>query len=191
MLPHIIDDLRIACALINFFYSRKISDAENGIEIAKEMKKKLLVKNDLEQYLNRRLKSLFQKIDEADLKDFPKLHVQEIRKTITFEWYQINQCMGYLTEHFDQNGDIEIQIQSNKEGEFNVVASDFYSRHSKTTAYFSVVKYKPNTGEILSWICSCMAGKRTCGCCSHSASLIYNLSYARFQSDPLKCPSSS
>ena len=37
MLPHIIDDLRIACALINCFYSRKISDAEDGIEIAKEM----------------------------------------------------------------------------------------------------------------------------------------------------------
>ena len=41
MLPHIMDDLKVACSLINCFFSRKISDIEDGTEIAKEMKKKV------------------------------------------------------------------------------------------------------------------------------------------------------
>ena len=36
-----------------------------------------------------------------------------------------------------------------------------------------------------------MSGLRTCGCCSHVASFIYYLSFARFQSDPLKKPGCS
>ena len=38
---------------------------------------------------------------------------------------------------------------------------------------------------------SCMSGTRTCGCCSHIASFIYYLSYARFLSEPLKKPGDS
>ena len=161
MLPHIVDDLKIACALINCFHSRKISDVEDGIEIAREMKNRLTVKNDLEYLLNKKPKNRFEKIDESELIDFPKLSVEEIRKKITFGWYQINQTLGYLAEHFDKNGDIEIKIGKNNNGDFNIVASEFFSRHSNRTEYFVAVKYKPNDIIINSWICSCMSGK-TC-----------------------------
>ena len=33
------------------------------------------------------------------------------------------------------------------------------------------------------WICTCMNGKRLAGCCSHVATVIYFLSYARFKSN--------
>jgi hypothetical protein len=39
--------------------------------------------------------------------------------------------------------------------------------------------------------CLGSARVRTCGCCSHEASFIYYLSFARFQSDPLKKPGCS
>lgn len=47
MLIHIMDDLKIACALINCFFNRKLSDVEDSKEIAEEMKKKLTRKMNL------------------------------------------------------------------------------------------------------------------------------------------------
>ena len=44
---HIMDDLKIACALINCFFNRKLSDVDDCKEIAKEMKKKLTRKMNL------------------------------------------------------------------------------------------------------------------------------------------------
>ena len=115
MLLHIMDDLKIACALINFFFVKKQSDVEDGIEIAQEMKKYLLKKNDLEKYLRRSAKSLFEKIDMSEVEDFPKMTADDIKKKITFGWYQINQALSYLAEHFDQNGDLEIRIEKTRD----------------------------------------------------------------------------
>ena len=77
------------------------------------MKNRLTVKNDLEYLLNKKPKNRFEKMDESELIDFPKLSVEEIRKKITFGWYQINQTLGYLAEQFDKIGDIEIKIGKN------------------------------------------------------------------------------
>ncbi len=111
MLIHIMDDFKIACAFINCFFNRKLSDVENSKEIAEEMKKKVDEKNELDKYLKKPSKKLFEKIDSVELTDFPKLSVEFIRKKITFGWYQISQALSYLAEHFDKNGDIEIRIE--------------------------------------------------------------------------------
>jgi hypothetical protein len=110
LLPHIIKDYKIASALKNCFYTRKISDIEDSIEIAQEMKKKLLLKNDLDKYLTKKSRNNLERIDLAELLEFPKLSIEMIRKKITFGWYQINQCLGYISEHFDKKGDFEIRI---------------------------------------------------------------------------------
>jgi hypothetical protein len=97
-----------------------------------------------------------------------------------------------LAEHFDKNGDFEIHVDKSldEENEFKIVSAIFFSRHSNKSEYFTVIKYIP--GETISkWICSCMSGTRTCGCCSHVASFIYYLSYARYLSEPLKKPGDS
>jgi hypothetical protein len=104
------DDLKIACALLNCFFTRKISDIEESKEIAQEMKKKVYEKNDLEKYLKKNSRKNFEQIDSSELADFPKLSVEVIRKTITFVWYQINQALSYLAEYFDKNGDFEIRV---------------------------------------------------------------------------------
>ena len=195
MLTHIMNDLRIACSLVNCFFTRKISDEEDGVQIAYEMKEKVSLKNDLERYLSKKSTTKFLKLESDDLNDFPKMDPNEIRKKITFGWYQINQCLGYIAKHLDEKGDFEFHIEksTDKEGSLKVVSSKFFSRHSNNYEYSVYVKYMPNAknSEYMSWVCSCMSGLRTCGCCSHVASFIYYLSFARFQSDPLKKPGCS
>ena len=126
------DDLKIACALINCFFNRKISDIEESKDIAQGMKKKVHEKNDLERYLNKTSRKHFEKLDSSELTDFPKLSAEVIRKTITFGWYQINQALSYLAEHFDKNGDLEMRVDRSVDidNEFKIVSSIFFSRHS-------------------------------------------------------------
>ena len=52
ILSHIIDDYKIAGALINVFFSERISDREEQKEMADEMKSKLKLKNSLEKFLD-------------------------------------------------------------------------------------------------------------------------------------------
>jgi len=186
------DDLKIACTIINCFFNRKLSNVEDSKEIAEEMKKKVDEKNELEKYLKKPSKKLFEKIDSVELTDFPKLSVEFIRKKITFGWYQINQALSYLAEQFDKNGDIEIRIEKSicDKTDFKIISSNFYSRHSNNIEYFTVLKYIPDE-MITKWICLRLSGTRTCGCCSHIASLINYLSYARFLSEPLRKPGAS
>ena len=92
-------------------------------------------------------KKLFEKIDSAELADFPKLSVEYIRKKITFGWYQINQALSYLAEHFDKNGDIEIRIEKSicDKNDFKIISYKINnSRHSNNIEYFTVLKYIPD-----------------------------------------------
>ena len=145
--------------------------------------------------MNKKSGEKFLKLESYNLNDFPKMDPNEIRKKITFGWYQINQCLGYIAEHLDEKGDFEFHIENSidKEGSLNVVSCKFFSRQSNNSEYSVYVKYMPHAKntEYMSWVCSCMSGLRTCGCCSHVAAFIYYLSFARFQSDPLKKPGCS
>ena len=93
----------------------------------------------------------------------------------------MKQAHSYVGEHMN-NGIFEIRI--NKEClNFNnskIVYSIIQSRHIGSKKYNEYVKYKPLTytlDGIESWYCTCKAGMRTVGCCSHVASIIYFLSY--------------
>jgi hypothetical protein len=60
--------------------------------------------------------------------------------------------------------------------------SELTSRHINNKKYHTYITYAPNTNHpdaIKDWICTCKTGKRTVGCCSHTASLIYYLSNVR------------
>ena len=70
----------------------------------------------------------------------------------------------------------------------------FNSRQIKRHKYEVIVEFKPNNDEIssiLGWVCYCLTGNRTCGCCSDIAALIYYFSYAKHQPYPLKRPGHS
>ena len=51
MLPHIMQDFRIAAAIVNRYYSKKLSDIGNETEIANLMKQRFHTKNNLANYI--------------------------------------------------------------------------------------------------------------------------------------------
>ena len=56
------------------------------------------------------------------------------------------------------------------------------TRHASNTEYTVLIKYTPNIERptsIKAWGCTCHSGLRTVGCCSHVASIICFLSYAK------------
>ena len=74
------NDFKIAAALLNFFFTRLISDSKDCVEIANAMKNKIGTKNDLERYLSDKIfKSSIKKLDSNDLTDFPQIDVLDIR----------------------------------------------------------------------------------------------------------------
>ena len=74
------------------------------------MKNKIAQKNkSLTKYWNKIDKD-FKKIEAHDINDFPRLDLETIKNKITFGSYQIKNCVGHLSEHFDQNGSITIVL---------------------------------------------------------------------------------
>ncbi len=73
-----------------------------------------------------------------------------------------------------------------------IIYSIIQSRHIGLKKYIVYVKYEPQThtlAGIESWYCTCKAGMRTVGCCSHVASIIFFLSYGKYL-DHIPSPSS-
>ena len=176
------NDFRIAAALINAFYSPRVSDKSDSIEIARLMKQKLNSKNNLEKYLNihySQSQKMFTSIDKVTNINFPQLEIETIKKHITFGTYQLKQCFGYLAEHFKINGSYKFKIAEQLISEQNgkIILTEIHSRHSNSVKYKVFVKFVPNSNDhqTLEWICSCKCGKRTVGCCTHVASVIYYL----------------
>ena len=197
MIFHITDDYRIAASLINCFFARFVSDIDDGKEIANDMLKKVNIKNDMEHYLkdnNNKLWKSMVKIDVMDLNDFPRLERETIKQKITFGNYQLNQSYGYLAEHQDENGIYHIFICDKiDEKEKNVIDAKIKSRHSNSIEYQLCIRFVPNSNDVndLSWICNCLPGRRTCGCCSHVACIIYYLSCGKYEEEPLRKPGKS
>ncbi len=109
----------------------------------------------------------------------------QIRKNITFGSYQIKQSVNYVADHLNQDGQFEILIDNQIECETdgNIILAEVKSRHSSNTEYSVMIKYIPNIDcatSIKAWGCTCHSGLRTVGCCSHIASIIYFLSYAKY-----------
>jgi hypothetical protein len=84
-----------------------------------------------------------------------------------------------------KNGKVEIRI--NKEGMIyansKIVYAIMRSRHCVGQKYNVYIKYQPKSNNIKgieSWYCTCKAGMRTVGCCSHVASIVYFLSHGKY-----------
>ncbi|CAF1131941.1 unnamed protein product, partial [Brachionus calyciflorus] len=156
MLQHIMIDFKIACALVNCFRSRLISDRDNGLLIAKNMKIKFNTENELEKIIKNEEFTISQdfvdieKINFVD--DFPKLNYQTILENITFVLF--------------------IRIQSRHTG--SLIYKVYVSYQNQLTDNLN------NQSSINGWYCTCKNGARTVGCCSHVSSIIYFLGYARF-----------
>ena len=158
-MPYISENIKIICAICNKFFRPLSFGAaeEDGILVAKM---KFLSKeiNSLKSFVeenNLERKSAKWEITE-DIKDFPFLGEQELRN-ITCGVYQLKLSPSYIQEYLD--GESQILIHKEDPG---LIRVKIHSRHISSA-----------------WYCKCRAGARVVGVCSHIASVLWYLGFAR------------
>jgi hypothetical protein len=119
--------------------------------------------------------------------DFPKLDNTTIINNITLGKYQLKQALSYIKDNLSDSGKYSIELYKDKTNTFDnntfLLKTRLQSRHSSSTKYNSFINYSTNSSDhnaIKDWICTYKSGKKTVGCCSHVASVIYYLSNARY-----------
>ena len=189
LLPKIRLFFRIACFLNNTFGKRLQSDFEVSNEIIQQMKSRRNVENSLAeeveaQHWNRR-KTQFQQLTSADLLDFPELTERDLKILFTGS-YQLSQAVSYLAEMMDQSGNIILYYLKASENQNNTIIKILVkSRHVNSKTYICYIDYichSVSYSSIQRYVCDCPNGRRTVGCCSHIAAVIYYLSHARYLS---------
>ena len=158
-------DFRIGAAIVNRYYSRKLSDIGNEIEIANLMKQRFQTKNILANYLNKDVdlkNNNFEEIEKSQLNDFPRLDLEIIKNKITFGSYQLKMSQSYLAEHFASSGDSKLFIDKDfkSKNEYKRIIFKIQSRHSNNLKHKLVIQYKPDDIDEsnISWACSCFSG---------------------------------
>ena len=189
-IPHIMDDFKIAAALTNRFSERLVSDEEDWNIITENMLKQFDEPNKVERIVSRyklNNEDRLNLIDAVEIQDFPKLDLQSIKRYLTLGNYQLNQTFGYLAEHFKINGRYKMYMKKedicNLDG-INLVKAKIQSKHVNRTEYSIYVTYEPNQNDhcgVDGWYCTCRNGRRTVGCCSHVATVIYYLSCGKYE----------
>ena len=158
-MPYISENIKIICAICNKFFRPLSSGAAEEDEIL-AAKMKFLSKeiNSLKSFVeenNLERKSAKWEITE-DIKDFPFLGEQELRN-ITCGVYQLKLSPSYIQEYLD--GESQILIHKEDPG---LIRVKIHSRHISSA-----------------WYCKCRAGARVVGVCSHIASVLWYLGFAR------------
>ncbi|XP_044586031.1 uncharacterized protein LOC123266063 [Cotesia glomerata] len=174
---------RIACFLHNEFGKRLDSDLDLSEKIIAAMNSKKFQDNTLasEVETNRwaRRKVPFATITSDMLTDFPELTEQELKILFTGS-YQMSQAVSYLAEMMDENETIILYYLKITP---NIIKFKVRSRHIKSKTYHCFVEYQSDKNDISGitrYCCDCANGRRTVGCCSHIAAIIYYLSHARY-----------
>ncbi|CAF5085912.1 unnamed protein product, partial [Rotaria magnacalcarata] len=111
--------------------------------------------------------------------DFPKMDFNELQE-LTLGIYQPKQARSYTTEHLNLNGSCTFEVAKESP---DLIRSRIQSRLKASTKYDVYVPY--NKKSISGWYCTCPNGARVVGCCAHVASIIYYLSYARYNQQVL------
>ena len=138
-LPHTHEDYKIAGSLINKFFKRLFSDTENSVAIVENMKKRINIKNELQEIVKKdklHKKSLFVALNSDDIDEFPVYDEFYIQTNITLGSYQLKQARGFIGECFT-NVKIEIRINETSPSyqDTQILFASIRSRHSKYTLY--------------------------------------------------------
>ncbi|CAH2095644.1 unnamed protein product [Euphydryas editha] len=197
-LPRMMDNFRIAAALINKFGVR-LQDNEYAIEMLNIINERLHFANNLANMvdttnMNRRSANFNNITAEADNIFFPRLEYKEL---ILFAvgTYQIRQAHSYYGEHVRFHGRyvIEVCSESINSSEFNLrgnnttlIRGKIRSRHISRRQYYVYVLIENNRSGregIVEYCCSCLVGRRTVGCCAHTMTIVWYLGWARHENN--------
>ena len=191
MLPVIGDHFSIVCSLINAYRPLFVEDISDDHKIADIMLRLLNESNKLKEYLdtleNNKGKALkWTRIDANNaFNDFPLLNLEQINEII-LGWFQLKQAKKYAMEHLSKDGSFTVQVAKQRE---NSLRAQLQSRHRAAVTYNRYIQYSKK--EVGGWYCHCYSGARVIGCCSHIASIIWYLAYARHAPQNLRLRSDS
>lgn len=190
LIPSIGDFVRIICALCNRFRST-FSPTENSDtldQLTLTMLQKSKEPNRLLQYLQENellnKRTVYTELKDCDhiLHNFPKLSLDDLRN-ITLGVYQLKQAASYTKEHLTDCGLYELFVHKEQS---NILKVKIQSRHVRSTIHTLWLQFDSSNKQepIQGWYCTCKAGARVVGCCSHIASVIWYLGYERYQPCP-------
>ena len=90
------------------------SDGEYAREIAIEMKDKIrqISMNIVDKYWIKLDERDLLKINAHSINDFPVLDIETLKNKITLGSYQLKNSFGYLSEHFNKNGNSRYTLKN-------------------------------------------------------------------------------
>lgn len=200
--PHLMLDLRIAAALLNKFFASIVADKENEEQVANAMLARLNTVNfvnEVVQEFSAEDLAAFGLIDENNFQ-FPRIDKDELSQ-ITLGSYQLKQAKSYAYAHKKAKLDqyevpyacFVLSDEVTQRAFANIIANrqiekpvlvrtqmDSRFRSSKWhDSYILADADKNGPDAIIGYCCECQHGLRTIGCCSHIATTIYYLCFAR------------
>ena len=173
--------------LRNHFRKALKSDSHLAEEIVWRMKLQSQVENTLDNEAEEkgwfRKKLMFQSFSSNDLLDIPELTEKDLKIWSTGS-YQLSQAVSCLAEMINDNGSINLQFIKEQA---NILKIQVQLRHISRKLYTSrwFIGYRSNSigvEGIERYAYECANGRRTAGCCSHIAVIIYYLSHAKYWS---------
>lgn len=202
-IPHLMNDIRIAAALINAYRMTIESNKEDATEIAREMKERVSLKNKFATIVNsKRFQSLVKhsKLIDPNLVEFPIISLERMKK-ISLGSYQLKMTRSYLAEHMRKsNNELELYeypiekiqqtfdffIEKGNKVNLKIYFTKMYSRFQSKKyhmVYIMCDLSKNGVNAISGYSCDCKHGLRMVGSCCHTIALISYLSHYRFKGD--------
>lgn len=199
---HLREELRIAAAIINKYFNSVVADKGKEEVTANAMMTALPMPNIMKPIITQdafqdEMRS-FQQID-TDNFQFPQFAKEELHQ-FTLGTYQIKQAKSYANHHKRAKMDWNTEylcymcptdttqkffadvIRDTNTSQpvlvFTRMASRFRSNKSHDS-YILANASKNGPSAIFGYCCECQNGLRTVGCCSHVATSIFYLCYAR------------
>ena len=110
--------------------------------------------------------------------NFPNLTLDFLREYIC-GIYQIKQCSSYAKAHLFYNDDqFEFQVSSSDD---STLRCRLHSKNSRLMNYYLCIRFDNDDEDdpIKDHYCQCKSGARNLGCCSHVATVLWYIGYAR------------
>lgn len=198
--PNLGEFLRIAGAIINKYHPL-IYMEEADENLARELLQRATRPNVIQQRVDdenlRGRGGQWVRLSHEHILDFPVLDFNYLRD-LTVGTYQIKLAPSYVQDKLQRGDQEEFQIDV-RFNDPTLIRVRVYSRYRNATKHQLWISYiqnnaneddAENVGEpITGYYCTCQAGARTLGTCSHVCSVLFYLGYARHHL--VKYPSTS
>ena len=124
---------------------------------------------------------------------FPRLEYNDL-VLFALATYQIRQARSYYGEHVRFHGAYRIEVSRDINvheyglgGSTNnyLIRGRIKSRHINRKQYFVYILVENDVNGldgIIKYCCNCLVGRRTVGCCAHVMTVVWSLSWARYES---------